>query len=369
MRKLAHVEKVLEILPIEGADNIELAKILGWQCVVKKGEVKVGEMVVYHEIDCVCPERPEYEFLKPRKMRIRTIKLRGCLSQGLILPLSILPKGKYSEGDDVTEVLGLKHYDPESPLSTSHVFKEKTLMDKVIKFLCNYSIPRKLIMPFLRKEKGNWPQFIAKTDEDRIQGAPGLLVKLAGVSLVNCEKLDGQSFTGFFRKERVNLLKSAMFGVCSRNIWLKTQDDSVHWKMARKYNLEKILTDHFNATGEELVIQGEQVGPGIQKNKYQLKEHELYVFNIINSRTNYHYNHLEMDAFCQKHGLKMVPVLDANFVLPSTVDELLALADGKSVLNKNTNREGLVIRLIKDGQKVVSFKAISNKFLLGEKDD
>jgi len=98
MRKLVHIEKINEILPIEGADKIELVKVLSWQCIAKKGEFKVGDLCVYHEIDSVCPETDNYEFLRSRKFRIRTIKMKGELSQGLALPISILPEGNYEEG-------------------------------------------------------------------------------------------------------------------------------------------------------------------------------------------------------------------------------------------------------------------------------
>jgi len=367
MRILCHTEKITAIEPIQGADAIEVASVLGWKIVIaKKDNFKVGDMIVYIEIDSVVPERPEFEFLRPRKFRIRTIKLRGQVSQGLILPITVLPTANYKEGQDVTELVGATHYDPESPLhlEKNKDFTKRPFVNKILKFLFNYGIFRKLLLPFLQKEKGAWPAWFSKTDEPRIQGEPSILQKHKDKVFYITEKCDGQSVTFFFKKVKVNLLKNTIFGVLTRNNWLKTPDDSNWWKTARKYNLEKILTDYYKKTGKEICIQGEQIGPGIQKNKYELKEIELRVFNVIDLATNYHFNGKEMLDFCEEVGLTPVPVLDLNFKLPETVKEMVDMAEGKSVLNQKTIREGLVMRCIENGQKLVSFKAINNSFLL-----
>lgn len=114
MRKLATIRTISDIRPIPGADRIEVAQVDGWECVVQKGEFQIGQLIVYVEVDSIMPERPEFEFLRDRKFRVRTIKLRKQVSQGLVLPMSILPPGKYAQDMDVTEVLGIKKYDPQA---------------------------------------------------------------------------------------------------------------------------------------------------------------------------------------------------------------------------------------------------------------
>lgn len=368
MRSLAHIERIIEILPIEGADNIELIKVLGWQCVAKKGEVKVGDLVVYHEIDTITPDKPEYEFLKDRKFRIRTIKLRGQVSQGLILPLSILPTGKYKEGQDVTEILGLTHYDPESPLHTTG--KPKSRTDKVIHYLCQYSLLRAIILPFIKKEKGAWPKWFAKTDEERVQNLKWNKIReeFGSRPFYVAEKCDGSSGS-FFLKASDGIFKKLSFGVCSRNIWLKTPDNSLWWRIARNYNLEEVLKKEYKKSGREIMIQGECIGAGVNGNiyKYTGSNIDLRVFNVVDLTNDIHFSPNEMEAFCAEYGLLTVPILDKNFLLPETVDQLLSIADGYSVINPQTLREGLVLRVIENGKKVVSFKAISNNYLLKNK--
>jgi hypothetical protein len=367
MRILCHMEKITAIDPIQGADAIEVATILGWKVVIAKVDnFKVGDLVVYIEIDSVLPERPEFEKFRTRKFRIRTIKLRGQVSQGLVLPLAVLPVGKYKEGQDVTELIGATHYDPESPLHTDveKEFTKRPFVNKILKFLFNYWIFRKLLLPLIRKEKGGWPQWFSKTDEPRIQGMPSILEKHKDKVFYVTEKCDGQSSTFFVKNVKKGIFTKLIFGVLSRNNWLKTPHDCNWWNMARKYNLEKVLTDYYNETGREICIQGECIGPGIQKNKYELKELELRVFNVMDLEENYHFDSKEMVVFCEKTGLTPCPILDMNFKLPETVKEMVDYAEGKSVLNQKTIREGVVIRCIENGEKLVSFKAINNNFLL-----
>jgi RNA ligase (TIGR02306 family) len=271
--------------------------------------------------------------------------------------MSVLPtEKKYKEGQDVTDLLGVKHYDPESPTHVEPNIPQNKYLKFIMKFLFKFWIFRVILLPFMRKERGAWPEGFSKTDEERIQGEPSLLEKFKDFIFFITEKLDGQSATFFYKKK----LK---FGVCSRNNWLKTPDDSNWWKMARKYKMEEILTKYFKENKIELSIQGESVGPGIQKNKYDLKEVELFVFNIIDITNKKHFTLPQMEEFCKVNGLTFVPVLDREFKLPATVAEMVALADGNATLKKR-NREGIVVRHISDEGKKISFKAISNKFLL-----
>lgn len=168
MRQLATIREIASTRPIEGADRIEVAQVDGWECVVQKGSFNVGQRIVYVEVDSVVPERPEFEFLRDRKFRVRTIKLRGQVSQGLVLPLDILPPGKYNVGDDVTELLGITKYDPQAQQEAMLLTKQpNTPKNPIAKFMMRFKWYRKLFMK--PKRKGGFPDWIVKTDETRIQ--------------------------------------------------------------------------------------------------------------------------------------------------------------------------------------------------------
>jgi len=256
MRKLVHIEKINEILPIEGADKIELVKVLSWQCIAKKGEFKVGDLCVYHEIDSVCPETDNYEFLRSRKFRIRTIKMKGELSQGLALPISILPEGNYEEGQDVTELSQVKHYDPEN--RTNLVKAERTPKSPIVKALFRYKTFRKLYGFFNSKKKGPaWPSFVSHTDEENIQNIFNFVKRNYGEEkFVVTEKIDYQSAT-FFTRSR-GFLRGKEFRVFSRTQSKGTKPDgSLWWEQVNKYDLKKkMLSENFDCT-----IQGESWKP------------------------------------------------------------------------------------------------------------
>lgn len=230
MRKLASIQRIKALDPIPNADAIERATVLGWQLVVKKGEFQVGDLCVYCEIDSLMPDRPAFEFLRPRGMRIRTVRLRGQISQGICFPLEILPAHVAIEEDtDVTEALAIEKYEPPMPASLAGV------------------------------AKGPFPGFIPKTDETRVQVLQERLDAFAGKPCYIAEKLDGTSVTFY--------LKDGEFGVCSRNLNLLDTPDNTLWKLARQYQIE----DKLRALGSNFALQGEAVGEGIQSNKYQLK--------------------------------------------------------------------------------------------------
>ena len=335
-RKLASIRKISDLSPIEGADKIELATIDGWKVVVAKDvNHKVGDLVVYCEVDSFLPIREEFEFLRKssyKKMgdqegfRLKTIRLRGQLSQGLILPIHILPFGEtFHEGQDVTEVLGIVKYEPPVPAELSG------------------------------KVKGLFPSFIRKTDEERVQNLAKEYQEYQVTSkhkFYVTEKLDGSSSTFF--------LKDGVFGVCSRNLELLETEGNTFWKVARELNLEKLMSDvKFN-----ICLQGELIGEGIQGNPYKIKGQTVRFFNGFNIDTQENISFLEFVELVQKMGLKTVPILDYDFLLPETIDGMLEYADNKSELNSNFDREGVVVRSY---DRTVSFKAISNKFLLNEK--
>jgi len=348
-RKLATIRKIKEINPIEGADAIELAVVDGWQVVVAKNVGhQVGDLVVYCEIDSFLPIEPEFEFLRKssyKKMgdqegfRLKTIKLRGQISQGLILPYSVIPIAQFAtaadlpEGMDVSEMLGIVKYEPPIPAQLAG------------------------------RVKGTFPSFLRKTDEERIQNLEKEYTEWTLSSkhqFYATEKLDGSSFTCY--------IKNGEFGVCSRNMDLLETEDNTFWAVARKLDLENKL----RSFGKNICFQGEMVGSGIQGNHYNMKDQTVFFYNIflIDEREYVGYDEFRNMLF--DLDLACVPVLSYPFNFPAdseaafpTVSALLRSAEGKSVLNDKVEREGLVIRSM---DRTISFKAISNKFLLGSKD-
>lgn len=353
MRHLATIRTISELRPIPNADRIEVAQVDGWECVVAKGEFHTGDTIVYIEVDSVCPEKPEFEFLRERKFRVKTIKLRGQVSQGLVLPISILPEGKkYQVGDDVTEVLGITKYDPQA-------VEEKSLVQqgKRRRF-------RNIFGGATKRAK--FPDWIAKTDEERIQNLVGLFERErgAGTEFSVTEKVDGCSATYYLKKRR---FRRPEFGVCSRNMQLHDRDNSAYWKVAEQYDMENVLKKLIGKNSR-VVLQGEICGNKIQGNKYKIDGYRLFVFNLI--FTDKHgvqkvCRTLEIADRFQKAGvcLETVPMVGEHIKLPDTIAELVEFSKGKSVVNKKQKREGVVMRT-----EGVSFKVINPDFLLAEKD-
>jgi RNA ligase (TIGR02306 family) len=331
MRQLASIQLIKALEPIENADAIVRATVLGWQLVVKKGEFEVGDLCIYCEIDCLMPNRPEFEFLKPRGMRVRTIRLRGQISQGICLPLSFLPENaENTEGADVTDILEIVKYEPPIPASLAGVMK------------------------------GNFPSFIPKTDETRVQVLENLLTRYKGEKCFVTEKLDGSSATYFIR--------DGQFGVCSRNLELLESDDNTYWKLSRALDIEKKL----RSLNGNFAIQGELIGEGIQGNKYALKGQKLYFFNVFDIDA---YAFLGFEDFrntLEKLDLNIVPILENDYLLDNNIPKLVEKALGKSVLKTDVIREGIVIRpLVESNDAIgrVSFKSINPEFLLKYNDD
>lgn len=364
MRQLASIQKIVNIRPIENADKIEVAQVLGWECVVKKNEFKVGELVVYIEIDSRVPERPEFEFLRERKFKVKTIKLRKQISQGLVVPLSILPpKTPITEGNDVTEVLDITSY--EKQIEEIDEVTDTKSSSKTLKFLMKFKPFRVVYLRLNTHNKGNFPSWIYKTDETRVQVCARYIMDNFDKSWYITEKLDGQSGTFFLHKERKWGFPVWNFGVCSRNIWLKTPSSSSYWTIAEKYDMEKKL----RKLQTEIVIQGEVIGPKIQKNKYQVADLDFYVFNVVENGTKVSYT--RMVEICNNLGLKTVPIINASLI-PSNiwsdkkevidvVKAMVSHSEGDSLLFKRP-REGVVWRLNENPN--ISLKVINPTFLL-----
>lgn len=344
-RKLATIRNISDIVPIEGADAIELAIVDGWKVVVAKNvRHQIGNKVVYCEIDSFLPIEPEFEFLRKTSFkkigeiegfRLKTIKLRGVISQGLVLPLQdaieVMKRRNgevyhemLQDGHNVSELLGIQKYEPPIPAELAG------------------------------KVKGPFPSFIFKTDEIRCQNLTAEYeeYKKLGKTFYVTEKLDGSSATFYINNDE--------FGVCSRNLELLETEGNTFWKVARNLDLEKKMRDF----GGNFSMQGELIGEGIQGNPYKIKGHSIRFFNVFDIDMTEYLPLNRFKFFVEDMVLESVPILDESFTLPVSIDDVLTYADGKSVLNPQFDREGVVIRSF---DRNISFKAISNKFLLKEK--
>lgn len=328
MRKLASVQKISDIQPIQGADKIEVATVLGWKTVVPKGQYKPGDEIIYCEIDSMIPRRPWSEFLfkdmYQTRYRLKTKKLKGQLSQGIIFPKTILKEDK-PIGTDVTKELDIKLYIPHMPAK-------------------------------LRGDiKSSFPSFIPKTDAIRLQSIPDILNELDNVKLAITEKIDGTSST-FYRHGE--------FGVCSRNFELKKQD-TAYWRIAEKYNMEKIIPDGF-------AIQGEIYGNGIQKNPLKQTDFDLAVFNVFDIKAGQYLKFEDMMNFCASHKLPTVPYIGYIKSNKYTLDFFLNNSKGYSIINTECLKEGIVVRDFENSYSQVLnsrifFKVINNDYLENNK--
>ena len=339
-RKLASVQVVTDIVPIEGADRIELAKVLGWQCVAMKGEFQKGNLAVYFEVDSYLPVCDKFEFLRKTSykksnlmgegFRLRTMKMRGEISQGLLQPITVLPEGNWKVGDDVTEVLGVRKWEIEE--FTDH---SGTVIAEL-------------------------PEYITKTDEMRVQSMPELIeeFKEAGRYYITT-KMDGSSCTLWIDNGKIR---------CGgHNYEFADDGKSGFWEYIKKKGIEEKAL----ALGmDNLTIQGELCGGGIQKNKLKLKEPEWYVFTIVDRTTNRRLSLFNMMAVCEKLGLTMVPVEEIGDKFTyDTVEKLLSRAKGR--YESGNRKEGIVIRpVIPCYSKILdaplSMKVLNNEYLLKE---
>ncbi len=353
MRKLASIKTISEIAPIEGKDRIVLATVDGWNVIVKKDEFHVGDSCVYIEIDSVMPPKPEFEFLQKKNYRIKTMRMAGVISQGICFPLSILPQRKeeYQLGEDVTEVLGITQYEGTMDREPGAQPAKK----KPSSFLMRFSWFEALVRKYKRID---FPPFISRTDETRIQNMPHILENKE--AWVATEKIDGQSgsFCLVRRKSRLPFVKDRFeYIVCSRNRRLPERDNSSYWAVSDRYDIPAKLKEMIGDR-EWMALQGECIAPNVQKNKYKVSEPDLYVFNVIfpSGRLGSE----EASELCKQHGLQFVPIISRRYILPDTVEEVLEFAHGPSMIG-DTTREGIVFRT-KDGIK--SFKAVDPLFLL-----
>lgn len=377
-RALAYIQHVTNIRPIEGADNIEQCNVLGWNLICKKGEFHESDPCVYIEIDSKVPEREEFEFLRAKGFKVKTMKLGkfNCISQGLAMPQSAFKElVGLSEGTDVTDILGIKYSvqednarkgngDPNAKYKSMAARHQKIFKKKWARWMMRRSWGRKIMFFFFGKKKDNprdFPTFISKTDEERVENQPWRIGD--GKTYLATEKLDGTSCTYALERKGRNKFE---FYVCSRNVRQQDEkqecyhDHNIYWDLAFKYNIEQHLKDFLNQFPwlKWVCIQGEGVG-FVQGNPLKLTEDDLYVFNFKESQTG-RWSSMAGAGQVREWGMKWVPIL-GEVQMPDTMEELKILATGKSKVNPDVMREGIVYRSL-DGSD--SFKNVSREYLL-----
>lgn len=348
-RKLATIETITNIRPIEGADSIEQCSIRGWNVVIKKGQFSEGDLCIYCEIDSILPERSEFEFLRPRNFRIKTIKLKNIVSQGIVFPLSILDNAKINliSGVKIEEVKD-KGFDVTIPIGS-----DLTEALGIIKY--EESIPACLSGQVL----GKFPSHSIKTDEERITNLNEIYDDLKKETYYVSEKLDGSNINCFLFENK--------FSVASRNLVLKEDNKNSFWKVAKQLNIEEKMREFIkNSKYEALTIQGELIGEGIQKNVYKIKGQTARFFRVFDPINYQFLPYEEAIKIIEEIGLDFVPIIEDNFTLPDKLEDLVLYADGKSKLY-DIAREGIVLVGKSPNEKYqgrLSFKVISNKYIL-----
>ncbi len=364
MSNLVTIQRIIDIQPIPDADNIEVVSVLGWKVVCKKGEYNIGDLCCYIQIDTVVPEKEEFEFLRERKFRVRTIKLRKQISQGLIIPVSTYSKtingktanGKLTEGLDITEVIGVKKY--EKPDNNSSEKYEKPRIPKIWYkkwiYLFKYNILYKLFPNLQKKLRSPFPKnLVSVTDEERIQNIPQILEKYKGKEFVVSYKLDGSSITIIHNK----VLGKSKYRICSRNFELhSTKNDWYKVFIDTKFENEVLkLVNHFGTN--DIIVQGEAIGK-FNGNHHNLPSEQIRLFNIyVNGKRM---NQKDLVSVCTSFNIPFCPLYKI-ITLNHTMEEILKISEIPDILNPNTNVEGLVWRCIEDN---TSFKVINNNYLL-----
>ena len=401
IRELAYVVSVDAVEPIAGKDRVECARIGGWTCMVPKGAFKVGDPGIYFEIDAQVPlDNPVFAFCAKYKGHIKTQKFKTpngqFWSQGPLMPASdfgwTVDSAQFAGGFDfivddkgiqhipedesafLTQQLGITYYEEEDNKRKAKVNpdakinaalgRHPRIAKKFGKFIKKNKVARSIFLFFFGKKKDvkSWPAWVVKTDEERVQNMPWILQNKE--PWIVTEKIDGTSTTFTMKRGKFGKYE---FYVCSRNVVFDKPekscyyDTNVYLEMAEKYDIEntlkKILDE--NKDFEWITLQGETYGESIQKRDYSLKGHDFVGFNFITSKDG-RWNSKQAAAFVGQYGIPWVPILDDNFILPDTVEELLTMATDKSVIDGGM-REGIVLRS-QDGAQ--SFKAVSNEFLM-----
>lgn len=377
-RALAYIVTIDEIRPIEGYDRVEYARTNGWWCVISKNDnINVGDKCVYFEVDSKVNAADErFAFLEKRNYKIKTQKMCKVISQGLLIPLSLFPElGDADINTDVTDALKVTYAieednarkgkgDPDAKYKSMAARHKNIFKKPWAKWMMRRAWGRKIMFFFFGKKKDNprgFPTFVSKTDEERVENQPWRIGD--GKTYLATEKLDGTSCTYALERKGKNKFE---FYVCSRNVRQQDEkqecyhDHNIYWDLAFKYNIEQHLKDFLNEFPclKWVCIQGEGVG-SVQGNPLKLKEDDLYIFNFKESETGRWSSRAGKEQV-EEWGMKWVPIL-GEVQMPDTMEELKELATGKSVVNPDVMREGIVYRSL-DGSD--SFKNVSREYLL-----
>ena len=410
-RELCYIVSIDAIEPIIGSDNCEAAVVGGWKVMIRKNTFKAGDLAVYFEIDSKVPEKEPFMFLQSKHFKIKTQKYTfggkgNFISQGLLMPLTDFPdlfeydivtgagwiytyKAKpnikkvedtiVNIHDGLTELLGVKYSVVEdnkrksnSNKYTKMVSRHQKLFrkNKLVKWLYQRKWGKELLFLFLGKksDKRTWPDWVRKTDEERVQNLPQLFPG-DNTEWIVTEKIDGSSTTFTMRGRG----RREQYYVCSRNVCFDKPekneklfyDTNIYEEMAEKYDIQnklrQILEEHKD--WDFITIQGETFGPSVQKRNYNLQEREFNAFNLVYGTKENSYirmNSIDMKILLDKYQIPSVPILDKHYKLPQTIEEMINYADGPSTIDGEL-REGVVLRTY-DG--INSFKAVSNQFLI-----
>lgn len=363
-RKLASVQHIVALDPIEGADKIEVATILGWHVVVEKGKYKVGDLIVYCEVDSLIPLRTEFIHLqdycavknvyvdgKSRwGYRIKTAKLRGQISQGIVFALDVLVANVMVDGKPQRDII-----DWANPMYRGEPLQAGLDVTEHLD-ICKYEMP--LPSDLAGKARGGWPGFMPKTDEPRLQGMPGLLDKYKDLTFYATEKIDGSSVTLFIKNDEMHC--------AGRTIDWLDDGKNVIWRVAKELNIEAKLRELGYA--DRIALQGEIFGPGIQGNPLRQSRATIRFYNAYDWVRGSYLPYAEFTKLIADMGLELVPVITDNFKLLPTVDDMVAYANRDSVLNPDVKLEGVVFRPLDEYKDPdigrLSFKVISPEYLL-----
>lgn len=355
MRKLASIVKISNIERIQNSDFLVKVNMYnkGWNvvCNINNG-FKKEDIAVYFEIDSALPILDKrFNFLKERAKRtwklndqivfesikIKTMELRGVISQGLLMPICLFPELiNFNVGDDVTEILGVEHFDNVS-------IKWDTVIGKI-------SMDGDI--------KSAFPSFVQKTDEERIQNLMNYFFEMKGRLWEVSDKYDGSSMTCFYSMEN---RPEDPFGVCNRNCEYKESERNIFWQVSKRYELFEKMKFY----NQEIAIQGELVGPGLNGNRDKYTEHDYFVFNVFDIKNRRYFTTEERYKICRQMGLNHVKIINPALDVFNTfenLDEMLKFVNGKT--EKGNKKEGCVFKSL-DG--LVSFKCINNNYLLDEK--
>ena len=404
-RELCYITLIDAIEPIEGYDRVELAHVGGWTVVVGKGEFKAGDPAIYFEIDSKLPEVEPFtnmDFLAKKKYKVKTQKMCRRISQGLLMSAAnfgwsighemdqnytpfIMEDNQITihhindESRFLTKQLGVTYAvaeDNTRKAASADKYKKmaqrhgKLFSKQPFRWFMKRTWGKKLLFVFFGKKKdkkSEWPSWVAKTDEERIENLPHLFSDKS--EWIATEKIDGTSTT-FTLKRGNRFNKKDEFYICSRNVVFDKPDKAcfydtnVYTEMAEKYDIynkmKNLLDNHFTDC-DWITIQGETYGAGIQKRNYHMSDHHFMAFNFITSKEG-RWNSARMKDLLERlFGIPCIPILDEHYVLPDTLDELREYVDSEKSLIDGDIREGIVFRSL-DGTR--SFKCVSPTYLM-----